>query len=425
MKKLLFYSHNAYGSDTIRSALSICRFLLATIPDLTIKIITGSSLIQRLRLPQGIEYVRLPSVHAEGAEGTTKALPRSLLVDQRAGLILRQVVEFQPDLVLADKTPYGENHELLPVLAYLQAHRPQKKIALILQDIIDNPSTIQERWEKQGYFAAMEHYYDQIFVLGSPRVFDVREEYGFSAALTAKTRFLGYMRCTRGRRHGTTVRRILGLGKQDPFVMVTAGEGPGDGAFLEHFLETLASVPTHAGFTSLLALDGELSDGVQTRLRRRVAQLANVKTVVASEDPMSYMEAADLVVARSSYRAMCKILTLNKPAVVVPQRELVQDQSIRANRMARLGLLTMVNPEQLTAESLIGTIQQALKDKRRAMREAFPLPLDALPKLAEVVRTLLKLPPPYAAPPFPADHPGVFGTPSVEDRMKMLLHIMR
>ena len=60
IKKILFYSHDAYDVDNIRRTLSICQFLLATIPGLYIKIISSSSLIDRLRIPEGIEYVQLP-----------------------------------------------------------------------------------------------------------------------------------------------------------------------------------------------------------------------------------------------------------------------------------------------------------------------------------------------------------------------------
>ena len=118
---------------------------------------------------------------------------------------------------------------------------------------------------------------------------------------------------------------------------------------------------------------------------------------------------------------MCEILTLNKAAVVIPRGKSAQDESIRVSRMARLGFVTMLPPDQWTAGWWIGTIRQGLQDKKCASRKAFPLSLDALPHLAEAVSTLLRLPESEKFPPFPADEPGLFGTGSVSHALKPFL----
>lgn len=284
------------------------------------------------------------------------------------------------------------------------------KMVLILQDIIDSPILIKEIWKKRGYFEAMEKYYDQIFVLGSPRVFDPRKEYGFSSSLCAKTKFLGYIRRSRGMQKSTTIRSQLEIGKKAPFVLVTSGEGDDDVEFFNEYLDGLEQVTESTDFTSILVLDAEMSNEDRASIRSRARNFAKVRTLDATDDLMSYMEAADLVVSRGGYRSVCEILTLNKAAIVIPRVELVQEHSIRASRMAHLGLLTMIHYDELTAKGLVGTIQRALKEKKRAYARVVPLSLDALPHLADAVANLLQIPPSKKLPPFPADGPGVFGT---------------
>ena len=411
VKKILLYSHDTDEVEHIRGTLSICQFLLATIPELSIKIITSSPIIGRLRIPEGIEYARLPGVtKTDDGVALTDETDRYQLFNRRAEIVLRQVVEFQPDLVLVDKTPHGVQDEMLPVLSFRQEQRPQMKMALILQDIIDSPMVIKDTWKKRGYFETMEKHYDQICVLGSPRVFDPRKEYGFSPSIRAKTQFLGYIRRSRGMQRSTAIRSQLGISLNTPFVVVTAGGGDHGKEFFENYLNGLGPGTETVGFTSLMVLDADMSNEERGSIRSRAEKFSEVSILDATDDLMSYLEAADLVVSRGGYRSMCEILTLNKAAIAIPRVELVQEQSIRASRMAHLGILTMIHHDVLTAEGLVGTIQQALNETKRAYRVAVSLSLDALPRLGDAVANLLQLPTSQQRPPFPADDPGVFET---------------
>jgi len=425
MKKVLFYSHNACGPDEIKRTLFIGQILLTTLPGLSLKIITGSSMIGSLRMPRGIECIQLPSASDVAKElGPEVVRDPQRVCQARSEILLRQTVEFQPDLILVDTTPFGVQHELLPVLASRQHHFPQTKMAMILQDVLDGPTAIKELWKKQGYFEAIERHYDQLLVLGSPRVFDPREEYGFSAAISAKTRFLGYMRRSRGLQSAEMVRRTLGIGKKKSLVAVKAVGRLSDVEFFEEYVNGIEQVDQDASFTSLMLLDSDMSSSDRKRLEERAQQLQQVKVLFAPDDVMSYLEAADLVVACGGYQSVCEILTLNKPAVLVPREESVQDQSIRVSRLARLGLITMIHPETLTTEKLIGTIQRDLKERKQATREAFPLSVDALPKLAQAVGALLQLPPSKKLPPFPADEPGVFKNRALDEVMRRFFSVV-
>src|SRR5438552_16918928 len=58
--KLMVYSHDTFGMGNVSRMLVICRHLLKSIPDLSILLVTGSPIIQRLRLPPGLDYIKLP-----------------------------------------------------------------------------------------------------------------------------------------------------------------------------------------------------------------------------------------------------------------------------------------------------------------------------------------------------------------------------
>ena len=97
---------------------------------------------------------------------------------------------------------------------------------------------------------------------------------------------------------------------------------------------------------------------------------------------MSYMNAADLVVSMGGYGTICEILSLNKQAVIIPRVRPVEEQWIRASRMAELSLLHTIHPDDLTPEYLMATVQAVLRPDSNNLKTSFHPSLDALPNLA-------------------------------------------
>ncbi|MBO0798233.1 MAG: glycosyltransferase, partial [Blastocatellia bacterium] len=197
MKRLLVYSHDTFGIGNIRRMLAICGHLLEVIPDLSILLITGSPIIHRLRLPESLDYIKLPGLTRIGrGEYSSRFLKADLgeAIHLRSNLILTAVANFKPDLFLVDKKPLGVKGELAAALKYLAAELPEAGLVLILRDILDSPEAIINNWERNGHYDAIERYYDQVLILGERSVFDPVAEYRFPREVVDKTIFCGYLR---------------------------------------------------------------------------------------------------------------------------------------------------------------------------------------------------------------------------------------
>ena len=97
---------------------------------------------------------------------------------------------------------------------------------------------------------------------------------------------------------------------------------------------------------------------------------------------------ADVVVSMGGYNTVCELLTLRKRLIVVPRVRPVQEQLIRAQRMAAGGLLRMVHPDQLTPASLWQVVHAELA----ALSRGAPLPqLQAMGGLPQVTKALFDL----------------------------------
>jgi predicted glycosyltransferase len=60
------------------------------------------------------------------------------------------------------------------------------------------------------------------------------------------------------------------------------------------------------------------------------------------------------------YNTVCEMLTLGRRAIVVPRFRPVQEQWIRAERMAARGLLRALHPDALSARSLGAALAEEL-----------------------------------------------------------------
>lgn len=140
--RLMVYSHDAFGLGNIRRMLAICEHLLYEIPELSILLLSGSPMLQGFRLPKGLDYIKLPCLNrGQTGEIAVKYLGMGIeeTIKLRSELILSAAVNFQPDLFLVDKKPYGMKNELTDTLNYLHSQLSKTKLVLLLRDILDCP----------------------------------------------------------------------------------------------------------------------------------------------------------------------------------------------------------------------------------------------------------------------------------------------
>jgi len=391
MTKMLVYSHDTYGLGNIRRMLAICTHMADVSPDLSILLVTGSPLIHGFRLPPRLDYIKLPCLTRIDRESyRTKHLGIDLDVtlQLRSGLILNAVDAFRPDLVMVDKKPLGIKSELKAALAHLKRNHRHARTVLVLRDIIDSAEATIRTWRTKGYYDAIYRFYDRVAVLGCPEVFDFRREYHLPESLVQRTHFCGYVRREPGRRDPAEIRKELNLRDGGPFVLVTAGGGEDSSRLMETYLAAVPCLDRLVpGLTSLLIHGPELPETGKRKLRELTRARPNVVLRDFTDDPMSYMAAADVVVSMGGYNTVCEILTLGKPAIVVPRVRPVEEQWIRAQRMEKLGLFRAIHPDVLTPEVLAHGVASELASPRAAA--AMPwVDLNALERIAEILSGL-------------------------------------
>lgn len=370
MKRVLIYSHDTFGLGNIRRMLEVARHLVQTSPEVSVLVITGSPMLHAFRIPTRVDYVKLPCL-SRNTEGRYAAryldLSLETTVRLRANLIASTIEDFEPDLILVDKKPFGVEDELAGALAALSERARRPKMMLLLRDILDSPESTSHVWNKNGYFKAIETYYDQVLVVGTPEVFDLRKEYKFPPFAAAKVRFCGYIAREAGLQSRESVRRQWGVSNEEPWVLVTPGGGEDGHQLIMMCLNGLSAMPPAERPRTHIVCGPEMPEAPRQAIAKASALLADVSIQDFSDDLMSLMAAADVVLSMGGYNTVCELLTLHRRAVVVPRVQPVAEQGIRAARMAELGLIRTLHPSTLQPADLWRAL-------RVEMRSQCPLP---------------------------------------------------
>jgi len=385
--RVLHYSHDSYGLGHLRRTLTIAAGLHASRPDVTQLIVSGAADTLGWTLPPGVDWVKLPSAIKVGAgEYRARALDCDFgeLRDLRAELLLAAARSFRPHVAVIDHVPAGLEGEALPALSYL--HSVGTPLVLGLRDVVDDPALVRRSWRRQGLYRLLDELYDRILVYGAPELHEVATEYGFSPRARAKTRYVGFLGAPRPQAREVVRSRLrLSTGR---FVLVTAGGG-GDGFPL---LRTMVDALRTEGaatrdFDVLLVAGPLMPERDRAELERMLPSGdARVRLVASLPELHDVLAAADAVVSMGGYNTTREILTYRRPAVVVPRVWPRLEQLVRAQGLARLGLVNVLHPAELTSARLLSGVREVLA---RGVRSVAHVPLDGVDRFADEIEELL------------------------------------
>ncbi|NJR71305.1 MAG: hypothetical protein HC771_23805 [Synechococcales cyanobacterium CRU_2_2] len=268
--KVMFYFNDASGDvGQIHRLLSVCEYLLKSITDSSVLVISGSPLLPSFHISPALDYIKLPSLNPlqpNRLERLRSGSEPDTMVKFRSDIILAVAHNFKPDILLVDEKPYGLGDELKQTIAYLRCNSVQTKFVLLLQDIIDHPSTIIPAWEAQGYYGAIGNEYDQVLVMGMQEVFNVSYQYHFSAAIKDKVHFCGYVRYPAEYQQIQSVREELAMPPHQRLVVVAPDSGTDGYGVIATYLQGLAMVPDGEMLQTLIVLGADMPEAKRNTL---------------------------------------------------------------------------------------------------------------------------------------------------------------
>ncbi|CAO3361739.1 glycosyltransferase family protein [Azospirillum palustre] len=388
--RILLYSHDTFGLGHLRRSRTIAQALVSAFPDASALILTGSPVAGRFDFPERVDHVRLPGVVKQPDGGYTArnlGLPIEETTAIRAEIIRATARAFRPTLAIVDKEPTGLHGEFLPALDEMRASG-NTRIVLGLRDVLDAPEALQPEWERKEAVAAIERYYDQLWIYGLPEVYRPLDGLDLPAEIAARLRYTGYLK--REPTEGGGAVQAADCPMTGPYVLVTPGGG-GDGAALVDW--TIAAYESDPDLVprALIVYGPFLEDARRQEFATRIRQLKGRVETINFHSRMEDLYAGAVgVVAMGGYNTFCEILSFDKPSVLAPRTRPRLEQRIRAEAAEALGLLRTLDSDRDGADP------RAMADAIRALPgqpppSASPLPglLGGLERIVDLTREVL------------------------------------
>lgn len=379
--RILLYSHDTFGLGNIRRTLLLAQEVIEQYPKAAVLLVTGSQMIHSFRIPKGVDYIKLPCldrIDAERYESRFLLECSDAVKRTRRAIIERTVLGFAPDLMIVDKRPAGVDGELSDTLISLRNGNFPTRLVLGVRDILDEPRKTRETLKNNQSFEFIRNYYDEVWIYGSQSIFDTVSEYDFPDDVARITHYCGYLK-----RPTVMTRPEAG----PPHVLVTTGGG-GDGSrMIENYLEGLSNLPRNVALKSTVVFGPQMSADKRAALISTFGYLTDVEFREFEADLTELYAKADLVVSMAGYNTVCELLSFGRNAILVPRAEPVKEQLIRARLLAAAGLFEMVEPSDLTPETLMTKVLMSLK---HASDLPVRVDLQGLPRIRERMRELLE-----------------------------------
>ncbi len=350
--KILIYSHDSFGLGHLRRCRAIAHSLVGSFDTLSVLILSGSPIIGSFEFRSRVDFVRIPGV-IKLRDGEYTPLSLHLNIDHtlaiRSSIIEHTAEVFAPDIFIVDKEPTGLRGEVLGTLEALK--ETKTRVVLGLRDVMDDPVTLQEEWDRKNVYPALEHLYDEIWAYGPEGICNPVEGLDLPSTVEDKIRYTGYLR----RELPAGAENVPGPAPfgEEPYILVTPGGG-GDGVEMVDWVMRAYESRKRPLFPALIILGPFMPAASVAHFAERADHLRDVAVIRFTPQIEPYLANAKAIVGMGGYNTFCEILSFDKPTLLVPRIEPRREQAIRADRAERSGLLKVLpidkypDPELMT-----------------------------------------------------------------------------
>ena len=381
--RLLIYSHDSFGLGHLRRCSTIAHSLVDFRRDLSVLILSGSPIIGSFDFGPRVDFIRIPGViKLRDGNYSSRNLHMGIdeIVDMRASMIRHIADIFRPDILLVDKEPLGLRGEIHDTLTMLKTRGA--KLVLGLRDVMDDPLTLAEEWDRKNALPALQDLYDHIWIYGLRDICDPLEGIAIGNQVRRKIRYTGYLR-----RAESPLAMPPGMPAsiwQTPYLLVTTGGG-GDGANLIDWVLRAYEHDPAIPHPALLVLGPFMQSNLQAQFMQRVERLPQVHAITFDAHLESLMAQSAGIVAMGGYNTFCEILSFDKPSVIVPRTVPRLEQFIRASRAQDKGLVTMLAEDGDRDPRRMATALRELPYRPKPSATHIPGLLDGLSTINSVV----------------------------------------
>ncbi len=375
MKKIMFYSQHLAGIGHLVRSTEIVRSLTQ---QFEVYFIHGGQDVPGFQLPDRVNEIRLPGLYMEGP--VLKVVNESQLLEevqkQRQVLLLDAFDTIQPDCLITEGFPFSKHtlrFELIPLLKHIDASGYSTKVVCCLRDIIMTQAmTDSVRAKKQARTCRwINRYYDLILYHSDAQLQRLEENFSSLSELNSEIFYTGYVTQAETESLPLNGEDRHYLSQPGPSIVVSVGGGRHGYGLLRAIASispTLARIIPH----KIYAFAGPYLPDADLLTLQEIAAKNGSNLVVRrfTSRLIDYLKQADLSISLGGYNTTMNVLKTGVRSLIYPSPSEDQsgEQSLRACKLEKLGILTVLTESDLAPEPLVQHILTALKKPPKAHR---------------------------------------------------------
>ena len=372
------YSHDTFGLGHLRRCRTIAHSLVENYSGLSVLIISGSAIAGAFDFRARVDFVKVPSViKLRNGEYTSmdKHIDLSETIRMRESIICHTAMTFKPDVFIVDKEPMGLQGEIAEALSYLKTQKT--RLVLGLRDVLDAPRLLKVEWQRKDLVKKIETTYDHIWVYGPESFYNPMTGLDIPPSVQKRVEFVGFLK-------RKAWQNELPTKQQGDYVLVTTGGG-GDGvALIRAVLAAYQQYPD--GLHKALIVLGPYMPGKERSEFVQAGQMLEGVEVIDFDSRMEELIAASrAVVSMGGYNTFCEILSFDKSALIVPRTVPREEQLIRTQRAAELGMVDILLPEDADDPEKMARALKSLPGRPKPSERDSDFELDGLTNVARLL----------------------------------------
>lgn len=363
MKRVMFYCQHVLGMGHLVRSSEIVRALSR---DFEVLFVVGGETTPDFLFPNHIQLLQLPPLKTDPEFTKLEVCDPSLGLEETKALRREQLVRsfelFQPDALVTELFPFGRKQFGFELMPLLERARRTSSVPLVASSIRDLLVTKKDQVKHERYVSSIVNaFYDVVLVHGDEKFQKLEDTFSQVRNLRCPVEYTGYV-VQQKRQAATEVAEL----SPRPAIVVSDGSG---GCRSGHLL--LESVLRAAPLVEqtlpheFRVFAGPLMPGdVYERLEALARLARNVRFARYTPDLPGQFRRAELSVSMAGYNTVMDILSSQVRALVYPvTANGDQEQSLRAAKLARMGVLGVLNQEQLEPVRLALKIRETLRGK--------------------------------------------------------------
>ena len=364
--RVLFYCQHVLGIGHLVRSAEIVRELSR---NSQILFISGGEKPDGFRFPEheNIDILQLPPLKTDPDFSNLQVCGSSRSMDEtktlRLRLLLQAFADFQPDVMVTELFPFGRKQfrfELLPVLEHVRQQSCRTMVVSSVRDILVTRRD-QEEYE-QRVCDLVNTFYDLILVHGDKNFQKFDETFSRVNDLRCPVAYTGYV--VQQKDPNTTEACRLLLSEQgQPMIVASNGSGQylTGQMLLETVLRAAQLMQSRIPHEFHVFAGPLMPEEAYRHLQALARESGNVRLSRYTPDLAAVLKRAEVSVSMAGYNTMMDVLSSRVRALVYPVTSNGdQEQCVRAERLARAGVIDVIRTEELTPEELARKIERAL-----------------------------------------------------------------